>query len=229
VQCCDAASSDDPLAPAVQVVAPREASLGAGLSAALGARGWWPVRRDVVAGTSTAWPVVLVPEDDDGRPLKDVGALTSVPAVCIGSAEVLPGLLGYAERGAVVLHRDAPFALLVMLVEGALREGRAGGRTQDLRARVEEARALRSLTTRESEILTDLMEGLTAGDIAARTFRSLHTVRSHIKTVLAKLGVNSQNAATALAERCGVPLRLHRARAQFTNCGDVPQPGRRRP
>lgn len=227
-RCCDVVSSDEPFAAAVQVVAPRDASLGAGLSAALGARGWWPVRRDVVAGTSSASPVVLVPEDDAGRPLKDVGALASVPAVCIASADVLPGLLGYAERGAVVLHRDAPFALLVLLIEDALRDGRADGRAESLRARIDETRALRTLSPRETETLVDLMEGLTAADIAARTFRSLHTVRSHIKAVLTKLGVTSQTAATALAERCGVPRPLHRARAQFTNCGDAPPAGRRR-
>jgi len=59
------------------------------------------------------------------------------------------------------------------------------------------------LTVRESEVLQDLIEGKNAERIANESFVSVATVRSHIKSLLAKLGVNSQLAAVAAAQRTG--------------------------
>ncbi len=60
-----------------------------------------------------------------------------------------------------------------------------------------------SLTEREQIVLAELMEGYCAEDIAKRSFVSISTVRSQIKAILQKLGVNSQLAAVALARRAG--------------------------
>ncbi|MFM7059718.1 MAG: response regulator transcription factor [Actinomycetes bacterium] len=57
------------------------------------------------------------------------------------------------------------------------------------------------LTAREREVLAYLMEGVAAEEIADRTFVALATVRSHIRAILTKLGVNSQLAAVAAARR----------------------------
>ncbi|KGM13464.1 hypothetical protein N869_13785 [Cellulomonas bogoriensis 69B4 = DSM 16987] len=170
-------------------------------------------------------PVVLLIEDDAGQVTQSVRRLSGVPRVCIASSRALHALLPLADRGSIVLNRDAPFVLLIRLVDEALRDApRApqpgtdlGGR---LRTRIEECRALDRLTTQESETLQALMEGATAAEIAARSCRSIHTVRSQIKAVRTKLGVSSQTAATALAERVGHHHAVERARAQFTNCGD---------
>ena len=59
------------------------------------------------------------------------------------------------------------------------------------------------LTTREAEVLQRLMRGLTAEEIATETFVSIATVRSHIRAILQKLGVNSQLAAVAAATKAG--------------------------
>lgn len=59
------------------------------------------------------------------------------------------------------------------------------------------------LTVRECEVLHALIEGKNADRIAEESYVSVATVRSHIKAVLAKLGVNSQLAAVALAQRSG--------------------------
>jgi DNA-binding NarL/FixJ family response regulator len=59
------------------------------------------------------------------------------------------------------------------------------------------------LTVRECEVLQDLVEGKNAERIANDSFVSVATVRSHIKSLLAKLGVNSQLAAVAAAQRAG--------------------------
>jgi DNA-binding CsgD family transcriptional regulator len=213
---------------AVLVVAPGTVPLAAGLAGALHALGWatslldWLDRVHGDAGAST----VLVVEDG-GRVGHDVRALD--PSVCVAPVRALPLLLPFAERGARILNADAPFAQLVRLVDEALREDRQprpGGPAR-LRRRIAEMHALERLTPQESQTLEALMQGETAAEIATRTSRSLHTVRSQIKAVLAKLGVRSQTAATALAERSGVPLAVRLARAQFTNCGDEGDDGTR--
>jgi two-component system, NarL family, nitrate/nitrite response regulator NarL len=59
------------------------------------------------------------------------------------------------------------------------------------------------LTVRECEVLTELMAGLSAEAIATQAYVSLATVRSHIRSILLKLGVSSQLAAVAMASRSG--------------------------
>jgi DNA-binding NarL/FixJ family response regulator len=59
------------------------------------------------------------------------------------------------------------------------------------------------LTAREAAVLADMMRGLPADAIAEAHYVSLATVRSQIRAVLQKLGVNSQLAAVAMAHRCG--------------------------
>jgi two-component system, NarL family, nitrate/nitrite response regulator NarL len=59
------------------------------------------------------------------------------------------------------------------------------------------------LTPREMQVLAALIDGQSAEQIAAEAFVSITTVRSQIRSVLSKLGVNSQLAAVALARRSG--------------------------
>jgi DNA-binding NarL/FixJ family response regulator len=59
------------------------------------------------------------------------------------------------------------------------------------------------LTMREREVLAGLVEGLSAEEIAEQQFVALTTVRSQIRSVLQKLGVRSQLAAVAQANRVG--------------------------
>ncbi|MDP9419006.1 MAG: response regulator transcription factor [Actinomycetota bacterium] len=58
-----------------------------------------------------------------------------------------------------------------------------------------------ALTNREQQVLAALTESKTAEEIAEQEFVSLATVRSHIRAVLQKLGVNSQLAAVTVARR----------------------------
>jgi DNA-binding NarL/FixJ family response regulator len=58
-----------------------------------------------------------------------------------------------------------------------------------------------TLTERERNVLTHLQNGLTASQIAGIEYVTLATVRTHISGVLMKLGVNSQLAAVAKANR----------------------------
>jgi DNA-binding NarL/FixJ family response regulator len=62
---------------------------------------------------------------------------------------------------------------------------------------------LRRLTPREGEILRALAAGDGIAEIAARLGISALTVQSHVKNILAKLGVHSRLEAVTLAWRTG--------------------------
>ncbi len=70
------------------------------------------------------------------------------------------------------------------------------------------------LTDREKVVLAELIEGHCAEEIANAAYVSISTVRSQIKAILQKLGVNSQLAAVAQARRAGWSLDNHRALPQ---------------
>lgn len=57
------------------------------------------------------------------------------------------------------------------------------------------------LTNAEQAILLNMLEGNTANDYASKTGLSIETVRSHIKSVYAKMGVSSREALFAKAMR----------------------------
>jgi two-component system nitrate/nitrite response regulator NarL len=59
------------------------------------------------------------------------------------------------------------------------------------------------LTRRERQVLGDLLAGLAVHDIAALDVVSEATVRTQVKSILAKLEVSSQLAAVVLAHRVG--------------------------
>jgi two-component system nitrate/nitrite response regulator NarL len=65
-------------------------------------------------------------------------------------------------------------------------------------------RALLRLTPREGEILGRLATGATATDIAGALGISALTVQSHVKSILAKLGVHTRIEAVTLAWRYGL-------------------------
>ena len=53
-------------------------------------------------------------------------------------------------------------------------------------------------TTREKEILRLVVEGLSNGEIGRKLYLAESTVKSHLSSSFAKLGVHSRNEATAL-------------------------------
>ena len=59
------------------------------------------------------------------------------------------------------------------------------------------------LTARERDVLAALVDGMSAEEIADAQYVALTTVRSQIRAVLQKLGVRSQLAAVASANRVG--------------------------
>jgi DNA-binding NarL/FixJ family response regulator len=69
------------------------------------------------------------------------------------------------------------------------------------------------LTARESQVLGQLMQGCTVHDIATQSVVSEATVRTQVKSILAKLEVTSQLAAVGAAHKVGwYPPVGHRRR-----------------
>jgi DNA-binding NarL/FixJ family response regulator len=64
---------------------------------------------------------------------------------------------------------------------------------------------LATLTRREREVLACLAEGLARPEVAERLRMSPNTVRTHVQSTLAKLGVSSSLAAVALFRAAGDP------------------------
>jgi two-component system nitrate/nitrite response regulator NarL len=67
----------------------------------------------------------------------------------------------------------------------------------------DQRRRLESLTPREREVLAKLREGAPVRDIARVSVVSEATVRTQVKSILAKLGVTSQLAAVGMAHNAG--------------------------
>lgn len=157
---------------------------------------------DYDLGSTVSLPMV--------RPLSDMGV-----RVLMLTAENEPTVLAAClDAGAVgVVGKERGLASLVDAVEAAAdgRNPMRAGAEDDLRAaaRVMTAKSrtrlapFETLTPREEVVLTHLMNGLRAEQIAAIEFVSLPTVRSQIRAVLLKLGVRTQLAAVAKARDAG--------------------------
>lgn len=78
------------------------------------------------------------------------------------------------------------------------------------------------LSTRESEVLEELMRGNAPADIATASYVSIATIRSQIKAILRKLEVNSQLGAVALAYQLGWNRSAFRATVGASRGREVP-------
>jgi two-component system nitrate/nitrite response regulator NarL len=135
--------------------------------------------------------------------------------VVILTGESDPSVLARAfEAGAdAVLNKAMPFLGLVRQIIAILQGHSVEAEDQRCRvlsqaraARAERRRRLApfaSLTPREEAVLAMLIEGIHAADIAGYSYVSLSTVRSQIRSVLAKLGVGSQLGAVSMAGKVG--------------------------
>jgi DNA-binding NarL/FixJ family response regulator len=61
------------------------------------------------------------------------------------------------------------------------------------------ADTINSLSTRETEIIHLVAEGLTNKEIAEKLFLSIHTVKTHRKNIIKKLGFSFKNAAELIS------------------------------
>jgi DNA-binding NarL/FixJ family response regulator len=115
-----------------------------------------------------------------------------------GGCGVVPGSLDAAGLREAVLRAHAGE---LVLDDADLRS--LLRRLADARA-LHVARGVRSLTARELEVLRSLAEGRSTAEIAEQLVISPTTVQSHVKNVLAKLGVHSKVEAVRVAWREGL-------------------------
>jgi LuxR family maltose regulon positive regulatory protein len=78
------------------------------------------------------------------------------------------------------------------------------GRTERLRAALEQRRMTDPITPAERRVLELLPTQLTAEQIAVRLFVSRNTVKSHLKGIYSKLGVTTRTDAVVCARRLGL-------------------------
>jgi DNA-binding NarL/FixJ family response regulator len=175
-------------------------------------------RDDVVARVGP-WraAVVLLDLNLEGEVTGDdlIPALAVDRAVVVLTAERDQARWGRCLLGGAlgVLPKSSPLEDVVSAVARAARGEAVVDDAQRMswlraadRERTETESALapfRRLTPREEEVLAALVDGEPAVVIAERATVSEATVRSHIRSVLTKLGVGSQLQAVAQARRAG--------------------------
>lgn len=133
--------------------------------------------------------------------------------VLTGQTDTTELAAAYDAGVVAVLDKSIPFPKLVRQLESIAKGDttEADQRRHEVigRRRTEEAERARrlepfeELTSREQAVLAMLLDGLQAAEIAEASYVSISTVRSQIRSILAKLGVNSQLTAVAMAVKAG--------------------------
>jgi DNA-binding NarL/FixJ family response regulator len=126
--------------------------------------------------------VVLTASDDEENLLAAIRGGASGYLLKTEPAEQIAAFLRGVVRGEAALSGGAARRLLDRVRDG----GRLNGIPESI---------TRTLSAREVEVLLLLDEHLGTDEIAQRLFISEHTVRSHVKSLLRKLGVSSRREA----------------------------------
>jgi DNA-binding NarL/FixJ family response regulator len=179
-----------------------------------------PTAEAVVDRARQLAPVLVLLDLDLGPALGD-GVDLVAPLVAAGSRVVIMSgdtsrsrLGACVEAGASgIVGKASRFENLVDTIQRAAEGAAVLGEDErqhllaDLRAsRAAESRRMAPfarLTPREQAVLAGLVAGESAETIAERSYVSVATIRSQIRSILQKLGVNSQLAAVALARDAG--------------------------
>ncbi len=126
------------------------------------------------------------PDDEDLFAALRAGASGYLPK------DMAPDRIAPSLRGVLAGEAAMPPWLVRKVVEQFRTE-------QPRRLSLRPKRATAALTSRESEILALMSEGLSTEEIATRLFIAPVTVRTHISTMLKKLRVPDRAAAVRLA------------------------------
>ena len=140
---------------------------------------------------SAATKVVIMTAHEEDRLL--VEAVEAGASGFLGKSEAADELLGAAKAAADGEVLIDPTTLTRILQQVA----------REREERRDATALLDQLTEREREILQLLAEGMRNDDIAAKLFISPQTVQTHVRNLLAKLGVHSKLEAVAFAVKHG--------------------------
>jgi DNA-binding NarL/FixJ family response regulator len=144
--------------------------------------------RQIVERAPEVRVVILTSSDDDEVGLMTLRAGASGFLCKDVGVEALPRALQCAKNGEAVITRRLTMRLI-----------------EDLRLVRQDSTGLRpirsELTSREWEVLDLLCRDMTTDEIADSLVVSVETVRSHVKSVLRKLGVRSRREAVEAASR----------------------------
>jgi DNA-binding NarL/FixJ family response regulator len=180
-------------------------------------RVWSDDRDKLLAEAAAAAPGLLLLDfdlgPDIGTALGLIGPLKAAGFDVVMLTGVTDRLLlaECLEEGAIgIIDKSVSFDELLDRIQVALDKGTLMSRheREEMLSRLRvhratrehEMRAFRELTTRESEVLGALMRGKSADTIAEESVVSVATIRTQIRSILSKLGVNSQLAAVARAQ-----------------------------
>jgi two-component system nitrate/nitrite response regulator NarL len=150
----------------------------------------------------------------DVMPLLSGLAEAGTPVVVVtGSVDRVHQGEALANGARAVIEKSAPFADILETVERVHnglpvmtrleREELLTAYRKSTESMLELRRRLRTMTRREAEVLGLLMAGQQVSEIARSRFVSESTVRTQVKSVLAKLQVRSQLSAVGLAHEAG--------------------------
>ena len=210
--------------------------IAVGLQLALSARGWdvettdGPTAAAVIDHARRFQPQSVLLDIDLGdgvgsgidliKPLRATGAevvmLTAQTRRVVLAACLEEGAVGWIGKDTFL---DDVVARLHDVLEGTPLIGCGAREAMIDELRIERAGLRRALspferlTARERDVLAALVDGLSAEEIAEAQFVALTTVRSQIRAVLQKLGVRSQLAAVAQANRVGWTLNAAKLEA----------------
>jgi DNA-binding NarL/FixJ family response regulator len=109
--------------------------------------------------------------------------------------ELITGVRAVAEGAAYMSPKVAARVIAHLAATGA---GTLAGRRSAARQRVA------ALTAREREVLAFLGSGLSNGQIARRLHVVEGTVKAHVSSILARLGVDNRAAAAVVAHEAGI-------------------------
>jgi DNA-binding NarL/FixJ family response regulator len=142
--------------------------------------------------TETLGGVRILAATDDADPEVGASVIASGGMGLLPRSGSIPMIVDALRRGAAgeLVLPDTHLAALVDLVR-VQRLDRGDGSK------------LATLTRREREVLALLADGRTTGEVAIALSISVMTVQSHVKNVLAKLGVHSKVEAIRSAWRAG--------------------------
>jgi LuxR family maltose regulon positive regulatory protein len=97
------------------------------------------------------------------------------------------------------LAADAEWLDLPPAVVGVAEQMQGTATDRSPVARPTEMMVVESLTVKELEVLGHLAEMLTTEEMASTMYVSVNTIRTHVRSILRKLGVSRRNAAVRRA------------------------------